>query len=187
MKSKTVKRLVWGVTSIIILSVCFAVTSCLLMWATVRGQGELYHTEIENSLFQTGQVSINLNDGNAVFGGEEFYFSPGNTETKEFFIENKSTCDVYYRVYFGNILGGLADVLEVRIQDGEKILYSGTPAGLTKENAAKGMLNIGERKILSLSFYFPKEADDGAQSLGLSFDLCADAVQVKNNPDGLFD
>ena len=108
---------------------------------------------------------------------------------KEFFIENESTWDVYYRLYFDQVSGGLADVLEVTILDGDKTLYSGKAAELTKQNiaAADDLLRVGERRTLTARFHFPEDSGNAAQNLSLSFALCADATQTKNNPNRLFD
>lgn len=180
MKSRTVKKLTGSVAAIVILSLCLAITSFALMWASVS---------VENNLFHTGKVEINLNDGNPVIREEEFLFEPGMTVVKEFFLENNSTWDVYYRLYFDNVSGGLADVLEVEIKDGDTVLFRGTPRELTKENvsAADDILYLKETKNLQIVFHFPEEAGNGARNLRLSFDLCAEAVQTKNNPDRLFD
>ena len=111
------------------------------------------------------------------------------TVKKDFFIENQSTWDVYYKLYFDNVAGGLADVLQITVKDGEKTLYKGTAAELNREvvGAAEDILRLDERRELTVYFYFPEEAGNSAQNLTLTFDMCADAVQAKNNPNKLFD
>ncbi len=111
------------------------------------------------------------------------------TVKKDFFIENQSTWDVYYKLYFTDIEGGLANVLDVTVKDGEKVLYSGKAADLTKENvgAANDVLKLNERRNLTVYFHFPEEAGNEAQNLVLTFSMSADAVQTKNNPNKLFD
>ena len=80
-------------------------------------------------------------------------------------------------------------MLEVEIRDGDNVLYAGKAAELIKENAgaADDILKLNERRELTISFHFPEEAGNDAQNLYLSFDLKADAVQTKNNPNRLFD
>ena len=73
---------------------------------------------MNNNLFHTGEVKINLNDGKPVIREHEFLFEPGMTVRKNFFIENDSTWDVYYRLDLDNISGGLAEVLTVTGKDG---------------------------------------------------------------------
>lgn len=68
---------------------------------------------------------------------------------------------MYYKLYFRDVSGELADMLEVTLTDGSNVLYTGTLSGLTRSTAA--------------------------QQTCMSFVLCADAVQTKNNPTGLFD
>ena len=178
--SKTAKRLTGGIVAIIILALCLAITTFALVYATVS---------VENNLFHTGEVRINLNNGEPVIQEHEFLFEPGMTVEKEFFIENESTWDVYYKIYFDNVSGGLADVLTVTIKDGEKTLYSGTANELTRKNviAADDTLKIGERRNLIVIFFFFVEKGNEAQNLDLTFTMCADATQTKNNPNRLFE
>ena len=176
----TAKRLTASVLAIIILSVCLCITTYALVMVSVS---------VPDNYFQTGSVGINLNNGKPVIEEHEFLFEPGMTVTKDFFIENQSTWDVYYKIYFDEVTGGLAKVLQITIMDGEKILYEGTADDLSKVNvkAADDTLRINEKRILTISFHYPEEAGNSAQNLTLTFDMCADAVQTKNNPNKLFD
>lgn len=179
-ENKTAKRLTGGIIAIIILAVCLCVTTFALVYATVS---------VENNLFHTGEVKINLNDGEPVIREHEFLFEPGMTVKKDFFIENNSTWDVYYRLYFDNVSGGLADVLEITVKDGDKVLYSGTANELTKKNvtAADDTLKIGQKRNLTVYFHYPESSGNDTQDLDLTFTLCAEATQTKNNPNKLFD
>lgn len=178
-RSKTEKRLTGGVIAVIVLSICLAITTFALLWSTVS---------VENNLFRTGSVKINLNDGKPVIREHEFLFEPGMTVRKNFFIENESTWDVYYKIYFDNVEGGLSDVLNITVKDGERVLYSGTAAELTKKavSAADDILKIGERRELSVYFHYPESAGNETQKRDLTFSMCADATQTKNNPNRLF-
>ena len=178
-ETKTAKKLTGGIVAIIILAVCLCITTFALVYETVS---------VENNLFHTGEVKINLNDGKPVIKEHEFLFEPGMTVKKDFFIENDSTWDVYYRIYLDQVSGGLADVLTVTVQDGDKTLYSGTANELTKQNvvAADDTLKIGERRSLTVLFHYPEEAGNNTQNLDLTFTLCAEATQTKNNPEKQF-
>lgn len=175
----TSKKLTASVVTVVILAVCLCITTFALVWATVS---------VESNLFHTGIVRINLNDGKPVIEEHEFLFEPGMTVKKDFFIENQSTWDVYYKLYFTEVEGGLADVLEITVKNGEKILYNGKAGDLTKENvgAADDILKLNERRNLTVYFHFPEEAGNRTQNLVLTFSMRADAVQTKNNPDRLF-
>ena len=111
-ETKTAKRLTGGIIAIIILAVCLCITTFALVYASVS---------VENNLFHTGEVKINLNDGKPVIREHEFLFEPGMTVVKDFFIENDSTWDVYYRLYLDNVSGGLSDVLTCRPERGRLI------------------------------------------------------------------
>lgn len=179
-ENRTAKKLTASVAAIIVLAVCLCITTFALVYSAVA---------VEDNLFQTGEIKINLNDGKPVIEEHEFLFEPGMTVEKPFFIENQGTWDVYYKLYFDKVEGGLADVLEVEIRDGSAVLFAGKISDLTKERvgAADDILKFKERRELTVSFHFPEEAGNTAQNLYLSFVLKADAVQTKNNPDRLFD
>ncbi|MGN0441533.1 MAG: TasA family protein [Acutalibacteraceae bacterium] len=178
--NESTKKLTAGVVTIILLILCLCVTTLAIVYATVS---------VDNNLFSTGSVKINLNDGKPVIEEHEFLFEPGMTVKKDFFIENNATWDVYYKIYFDNVEGDLADVLEITIKDGDRVLYSGNATKLSRYGvrAADDTLKLKERRDLSVYFHYPESADNSTQNLTLSFDLCADAVQTKNNPNKLFD
>lgn len=178
-ETKTAKKLTGGIVVIVILTICLCVTSFALVYASVS---------VENNIFHTGEVRINLNDGKPVIQEHEFIFEPGMTVEKAFFIENESTSDVYYRLYLDNVAGGLSSVLNVTIKDDDKVIYSGTANELTKQNiaAADDVLKIGQRRDLVIIFHFPENEGNNTQNLDLVFTMCAEATQTKNNPGRLF-
>lgn len=173
-KTKTAKRLTASVAVIIMLSICLTVTTLALVLSMVS---------VEDNLFITGRVKLNLNDNKPVIEEHEFIFEPGMTVKKDFFIKNESSCDIYYKLYFQNVSGALADVLEVKICDNDKILFSGTPKSLTKDTiaAADDILKLGEIRKLQIYFHFPEDAGNNVQDSFLNFDMATDAVQAKNN------
>ena len=109
-EKETSKKLTVSVIILIILSVALCITTFALVWATVS---------VDNNMFHTGIVKINLNDGKPIIEEHELLFEPGITVKKDFFIENQSTYDVYYKLYFGDIDGLLADVLEFSLMEGD--------------------------------------------------------------------
>ena len=110
---------------------------------------------------------------------------------KNFFIENEGSIDAYYKIYLEDVKGDLADVLEATITEKEsgKVLYKGLVSDLTRGSAAvdDGTLAAGERKDLTILFYFPKERGNEAQDKTLSFRMGATATQVRNNPGHSFE
>lgn len=178
--NRTGKRMTGSIAAVVILAVCLCITTFALVWSTVS---------VENNLFHTGTVKIDLNGGRPVIEEHAFVFEPGMTVEKEFYLENQSTRDVWYRLYFEDVEGGLADVLEVTLREGGAVLWEGRLSDMTKEKTAMtaDMLKPGERKELTVTFRFPKDAGNGAQGQSLRFALAADAVQTKNNPNRLFD
>ncbi len=179
-KAQTVKKLKSSVVAVVVLAVCLCITTFALLFSAVS---------VRDNLFHTGEAKINLNDGQPVIQENEFLFEPGMTVAKDFFVQNDGTWDEYYRLYFNDVSGGLASVLEVQIKDGEKILWSGTMTQLSRQNAvaADDVLAVGERRDLTIVFHYPEEAGNESQGLDLTFTMCADATQTKNNPNRLFD
>ncbi len=179
-ENKTAKRLTGGIIAIVALAVCLCITTLALVYASVS---------VENNLFHTGKVKINLNDGKPVIREHEFIFEPGMTVKKDFFIENDSSWDVYYRIYLENVSGGLKDVLEITVKDGDRALYSGTASELTQQNvtAADDTLKIGQKRNLTVYFHFPEDKGNETQNRDLTFTMCAEATQTKNNPNRQFD
>lgn len=178
--NNTAKKLTGYIISVIILAVCLCITTIAIVLASIS---------INNNMFQTASIKINLNDGKPIIGDGEFILEPGMTVKKDFFIKNESNFDVYYKLYFNNISGGLADILEITIKDGDAVLYHGAPAELNRQDtaAADDALKRGEHRDLTIYFYFPAESENSKQNKTLVFDFCADAVQTKNNPHKLFD
>lgn len=179
-KTATARKLTAGIIAIIVLSVCLCITTFALIYASVT---------IDNNLFETGTIKINLNDGEPVITENEFLFEPGMTVEKDFFVKNESTWAVYYRLYLDNVSGGLSDILEITIKDGETVLWQGTAKELTrnKVSAARDELTVGERKDLKIYFHYPPDSGNRGQNLALSFNLCAEATQTKNNSNKEFD
>lgn len=67
------------------------------------------------------------------------------------------------------------------------MLLAGKLSDLTAETAAENVLKRSERRTLTLALHYPEDAGNGGQAQRLSFDLKADAVQTKNNPNRLFE
>ena len=176
---ETHHKLIVGIVILIILSVVLVLLSTSLVYSVVT---------VENNIFRTGLVDINFNDGNPVISDEHSNFAPGRQLESEFFLHNESSYSVYYKLYFANLEGDMADVIQVTIYNGDEVLYKGTPSALTRDKvkAANDELKINERRTLRIVFTFPEEAGNIDDSI-FRFDLCADATQTKNNPEKLFD
>ena len=197
-------RLRIGMITVVILTVCLVITTYALMRVTL---------DLKENTFYTGQIGIDLNGGEPIIDPNDALFKrfePGVLAETDFYIKNdKSTWAVYYRLYFKEISGALANVLEVTITDpnpdpevskGPKasdfftderrkkyvrgeVLYHGTLADLTRVNVhtANDTLEVGEMRELCMYFYFPTEKGNETMNKEVSFTVCADAVQTKNN------
>ena len=184
MKTKTEtrfhKKLAVSIITIIVLLICLCITTYALVKETIY---------VTDNYFHTGVIDINLNDGKPVIEQHEFLFEPGMTVEKDFFVQNNSTWEVYYRLYLTDVDGGLADVLQVTVKSDEDIICLGTANNLvrSKVSAAKDTLAVNERENLKIIFHYPEGAGNETQDKSLTFTLVAEAVQTKNNPEKLFD
>ena len=179
-RSKTSRKITACIISILVCILALALVS----FALVRAQ-----VEVEENTFQTGEIVINVNDGEPVITEDEYTFEPGMVVEKEFFIRNEGTWDAYYKLYLEDIKGDLSDVIIITIKDGDTVLAEGTADELTKEAAvtADDVLEEGEEKTLTLTLYYPKGSGNDTQENTLSFTVSADAVQTKNNPDAEYE
>ena len=176
---KTRSRLTGGIIAVIVLAVCLVVATVAQAYSIAS---------VRDNTFATGGIRINLNDGEPVIRPDEFLFEPGMTVKKDFFIENNSSDEIYYKLYFDNVKGNLANVLEITVKDKDKVLYNGTAESLTRDGvaAADDTLGVGRRKNLSIYFHYPENAGNDTQNNTLTFDFCADGVQTRNNPQKSF-
>ncbi len=177
--SGVAKRLAVSIVAIVLLTAALTVTTFILVVSTVSTDGHL---------FSTGSVRLNLNDGKPVVTADECVFAPGDSMEKHFTVENLSTCAVWYKIYFGNVSGEMADAVEVEICDGDTVLAHGKLTDLNEESTAAfdSALAIGEKKTLTVRFRFDESAGDALQNTLLTFDFKARATQVPNNPDKKF-
>ena len=139
--------------------------------------------------FGLSDLEVSLNGGTPVFDGTDLNIEPGTILRREFTIENLGASDVYFRIYMTGVSGTLRDVLIFCVYDGEQMLYSGSAAQMTKEHTDRSdsVLASGETRTLVIEAEMPITAGDAYQNGDLLFDLVLDAVQAKNNPDGVFE
>ncbi len=175
------KRLSISIITLVLLCLCLCITSFALGMAVY---------EVQNNVFQTGGIEIDLNGGKPVITADEFLFEPGMSVEKPFYIQNNGTWAVYYKLYFSGVSGALGDVLDVTILDDEgNTLVCGKLSELTRDSvhALENELAVDQREELRVLFHFPENEGNELQGQFLTFELSAVAVQTKNNPDKEFD
>ena len=181
-RTKTDRRLRRGMAAVVILSLGLMITSYALVRLSVS---------VRDNIFHTGIVEIELNHGAPIISEDDEIFKrfePGMYVIREFDVTNKSTDYVYYSVYLSQVSGELAKVLEISIWDDTLLLCSGTARELESNgNGGIGELREGETKTLEIHFYYPENAGNETQEATLEFDMCAKAVQKRNNPDRQFE
>lgn len=145
------------------------------------------HAKLPFNLFETGTVSIELNEGRPVFS-DGVPLEAGRTATEEFTVSNTGTADVRYRIYLADVTGDLAASLEFTIRRGDDVLFCGSAAELERVDAcvSDAVLAPGHVDVLTASVRLLPAAVGDGRGQSASFDLCAQATQVKNNEGGAF-
>ena len=173
---KLKKKLSFMVAIVVLLVFCLTVTSFALASSVVQ---------VRNSRFAMSMgVKLDINEGMPVVDVSDVLYEPGGTYKSEFSVTNDSTFEVWYRIYFTNVEGALKDDITVTVKEkgeGGAVLCRGTMNELTSDKVAISSLKEKETKILCVEFYFSPDADNSAQGQTVSFNITANATQMKNN------
>ncbi len=176
------KKLQINVVTLIIICVALCITSFAIASTIIRH-------EVQDNYFKTGSIDIDLNGGNPIISEGKWLFEPGMTVKEKFYIENKGTWEVFYKLYFSKVEGKLGEALKIKIykeKSPHTILLQGTISELINadELSIVSNLEVGEKQDLIAEFYFPPDKGNEYQGETLEFDIDALAVQAKNNnPD----
>ena len=170
------KKLTVMIVIVVLLSLGLAITSFALASSIVS---------IRNNRFSMSMgVELTINDGQPVVDVTDMVYEPGGTYVSEFPIANLGTFDVWYRVYFTDVNGALKDYITVTIKEADgTVLCKGTMSELSSDKVAVSSLAAGEKKTLTIEFYFSSEAGNAAQGQSVSFNITANATQKQNNPN----
>ena len=155
-----------------------ALIAAALAWASFWA-----HARLPQNIFETGSVSIDLNDGDPVFPGDETYIEPGSTLVRNFTVANVGSADAYYRLYLDDLKGSLAASVEIAISQGDALLFQGSAVELEREDAcvSNALLAPGETVTLTATVRLAEDTGATGKEQSVEFDLCAQAVQAKNN------
>lgn len=168
-----------SIVVMVVLLVMLVLTTCALFFSLVS---------VEDNLFQTGTVQIDLNGGRPIFDGAD-NVEPGHSLVRDFTVENTGSAEVYVRLYLENVAGSLQDSLEFSVYDGETLLFSGGAGDMTRTNPCLSdtPLAAGETRTLTAVVTMREDAGNAYQAGDITFDMTADAVQTRNNPDKAFE
>ena len=170
------KKLTVMIVTVVLLSLGLAITSFALASSIAQ---------VRNNRFAMSMgVELAINDGQPVVDVTDMVYEPGGTYVSEFPIANLGTFDVWYRVYFTDVNGALKDYITVTIKEADgTVLCKGTMSELSSDKVAVSSLAAGEKKTLTIEFYFSSEAGNAAQGQSVSFNITANATQKQNNPN----
>ena len=170
------KKLTVMIVTVVLLSLGLAITSFALASSIAQ---------VRNNRFAMSMgVELAINDGQPVVDVTDMVYEPGGTYVSEISIANLGTFDVWYRVYFTDVNGALKDYITVTIKEADgTVLCKGTMSELSSDKVAVSSLAAGEKKTLTIEFYFSSEAGNAAQGQSVSFNITANATQKQNNPN----
>ena len=170
------KKLTVMIVTVVLLSLGLAITSFALASSIAQ---------VRNNRFAMSMgVELTINDGKPVVDVTDIVYEPGGTYVSEFPIANLGTFDVWYRVFFTDVNGALKDYITVTIKEADgTVLCKGTMSELSSDKVAVSSLAAGEKKTLTIEFYFSSEAGNAAQGQSVSFNITANATQKQNNPN----
>ena len=175
------RRIRINIATIIVLAICLCITTFALVASTV----------VKDNIFETGKIDIELTgedgtDNNKIIEGG-YLFEPGMTVVKPAYVTNNGTWAVYCKLYFKEIKGDLADILDVTIKDknADKVLYTGKLSGFNKGKNVVDTSPIPRetKKEYTVIFHYPEAEGNAGQGKTLEFTMDATAVQTKNNTD----
>lgn len=183
-KGNLPRRIKINIATIILLAICLCITTFALVASTV----------VQRNIFETGNIDIQVIDENGKINDEArlieeraFLFEPGMTVVKPVYVKNTGTWDAYCKLYFKDIKGDLADILDVTVADkitGD-VLYTGKVSGLNSTSKALGVTEIKEKekREYTVTFHYPEAEGNAGQGKELTFTMEAKAIQTKNSPD----
>ena len=190
------KRIVAASAVLAVLISAYLVTSLMLAASSLE-------VRLGNHIFRTETMDIDIYGKLNGERSRELRFSdpsgeditlvePGMTLRGDFCVVNDSTFDVYYRLYFSRLEGGLKDILQATILDkatGE-VLYG--PVALSSMESADNFpqgktLASHQSRDMVLELYFPKDAGNEYQNQSLSCEINVDMTQVRNNDGQEYD
>ncbi len=179
-KRMTLASVILYALTIFLLIACLIISSVSLAYSNVLTDSVLYSTGLK----------LDLNGGKPVIDEDTGlqFSAPGETTVTTFFLENQSDEDVYYRLYFTDVRGELAEVVQVGIYLEDRLLYSGLMSEMVRENtaAADDILKLRDHRDFTIYFNISQDAGNEYQGTSVTFRLAAEVTQVRDNPEKQF-
>lgn len=161
-----------------------SIVGCVaLAWALLLG-----YARLPFNLFETGTVSIDLNEGRPIFPEDGLTLEPGSTVVEEFTVTNTGTADAFYWVFLTDVEGELAPSLQVAVARGGEVLFSGSALELTSAAVCESptALAPGSTDTLTATVHMAEQAGNTYQGEHIAFDVSVQAVQARNNEGRAF-
>lgn len=172
-----------------------AVALCVLLAATAYAFGYLF-AEVRDNYFHTGTVDVDIafapaGDGSIDLFNPNVRYEPGMTVRGDFVVTNNSTDTegIWCRLYFSDLGGPLADVMEAKLYEGDTLLCSGPVREWKSPRFMPEPFLLAEKaeKRLTLELHYPELAGNETQGDTMTFALSVTATQRTANPGGQFE
>ena len=135
------------------------------------------------TVFQTGEVKIDLNEGEPIFDDNALDIEPNKKVIADFTVKNIGEVDCYYKVYLENIDGKIADNVVFDIYDSKNnLIKTVNVIDFTSANSIdlKTILTPQEEVSFTINAYLPSDSGNAYQTGKITFDVVAEGIQSKN-------
>lgn len=146
------KKLTGSVVVIIILSVCLTITTFALATSlTISG----------NLTISMGNIGVRFVDDEGKETTDPIVeidaLGLGDTITRDFQIQNTSSAAIYYILYFENVQGEMAKLIDVTITHDDTVLFEGKLADITEEYAKRTVGTVASEIAMQVAEGVPVE------------------------------
>ena len=171
-RSKTEKRVLAGLVAVLIAVVCLCINSLVL--GPMSKSSRIGIMKGGDQAESDGEpVNVDIFGGESIISNDELPINPGESLTKEFYIKNNDTADVYY--WFSDLSGKLADYLKVTLSSNGNVLYEGKASDIAGFNTDKTYtIAPGVREDFVLTFTYPEDAGNASQKKDFNFSISCD-------------
>ena len=163
--SNTFRKLTYNIVLTVILLICLVITSYALAVTSYR--------VLQDNRFGTGNISIILEGPSDL---DISHFEPGMTVVREYTIRNMSSIGVYFKVYFENVSGLLADAVDITLKEKNSgiVLFQGKASEFSENsinNKVGEELSASDSRVLVIVYHFSEDAGSNLMGADLSLSV----------------
>lgn len=174
MTNATGFKLVMNTVMMALLSIILSILSLFMHFSPIAG---------ETASFDSAAVDIDLNGGNKIFDNACAVLVPGEEVRRNFTITNSGNVAVWYRLIVSDADGPLADHATIAYYDGGSLLYEESVKGSAAVDGYIGSMTPGQQLHLTAVLKLTGSDILTMRTSYMTFDITAQAVQLRNNPN----